>query len=275
MTGSEDLGRLLRAWRDQAVVPEGRTARSRRAPGLRREELAQAADVSVDYVIRLEQGRSLRPSAPVVQALASALGLTREQSVMFHQAAGLAAPSRSVDRELAPDLARFVERVTGVAVAVYSADWWLLGWNRLWSDLLGDPSALEGFEMNLVWQVFTRHDWRPTPRTRSITQLRQALANDLRAQTLEYPDDARLEELITALTAKSDEFCEAWEVASAGHHGAELKNLRHPEAGNLVLQADTFQLREGDQHLVIYSAVPASSDAKALDTMQLTKAEPL
>ncbi len=116
---SDEFARLLRSFRDRADAPSTKAStqastqapRSRRAPGLRREELAQAANVSVDYVIRLEQGRSLRPSAVVVDAIAHALRLDREETSTLYRAAGLAPPSRVVVRDLDEGLQRFLERV--------------------------------------------------------------------------------------------------------------------------------------------------------------------
>src|SRR5436305_914895 len=90
-----DLAGLLRAWRARLVPADvgmdsfGR----RRTSGLRREELAQLAGVSVDYVMRLEQGRSRTPSAQIVASLARALQLDRTETELFHRAAGLAPPA--------------------------------------------------------------------------------------------------------------------------------------------------------------------------------------
>jgi transcriptional regulator with XRE-family HTH domain len=138
-----ELGVTLRSWRDRlspaAVgLPNGR---ARRARGLRREELAELAGVSVDYVVRLEQGRFATPSAQVVTALARALQLTDAERDHLHRLAGLVPPSGAEISERVPaGLTRMVDRLGGAAVAVFAADWQLIRWNRTWAALIGDPT---------------------------------------------------------------------------------------------------------------------------------------
>ena len=144
--------------------------------------------MSVDYVIRLDQGRSQRPSDAIVGAPARALGADADQT----------------------------------------ADWWILGWNEWWSALLGDPAAVCEHERNLVWQVFAGDDWRPLPKDRSLYEFKLALANDLRRQSIAFPHDAQLHRLITTLRDGNDEFAGMWQRTTAARHGAERKTLRHP-----------------------------------------------
>ncbi|WP_232323494.1 helix-turn-helix transcriptional regulator [Catenuloplanes japonicus] len=151
------LGVTLRSWRDRlspaaAGLPRGL---ARRAPGLRREELAQLAGVSIDYVVRLEQGRFTTPSAQVVGALARALQLTDAERDHLHRLAGLVPPSRAEVSDRVPaGLARMADRLGGAAVAIFAADWQLIRWNRTWAELLGDPAAAPPELRNFAREVF-------------------------------------------------------------------------------------------------------------------------
>lgn len=269
MSSGTDFASMLRSLREQAlpdsIVPSAR----RRATGMRRQEAAEAAGVSVDYVVRLEQGRSRRPSDEIVGALARALGADTAQTAALYQAAGYAPPTSIVNRVLDPSLQRLVARVGNVAAAAYSADWWILGWNDLWVALLGDPNRFSGPERNLVWQVFATDARHPMPMDRPLPELKVVLASDLRRESIAFPHDANLQELIVDLLAASPEFAAVWEQTTAARHGAERKTLLHP-SGDLLLDADVFQQQGTGQKLIVYSAVPGTTDADALAKLHIS-----
>ena len=91
-------------------------------------------------------------------------------------------------------------------------------------------------------------------------EFKLALANDLRRQSITFPHDAQLHQLIDALRDGSDEFSDIWQRTTAARHGAERKTLRHP-IGDMVLNADVLQLQGTSQNLVVYSARPGTADA--------------
>src|SRR5215470_8862537 len=109
-----ELGAALRAWRDR-VRPEEvglRGGGRRRSPGLRREELASLAGISVDYLVRLEQGRATNPSPQVLAALSRALRLTIEERDHLYTIAGQAAPRRTrIPSHVPPTVQRLVDRL--------------------------------------------------------------------------------------------------------------------------------------------------------------------
>jgi len=127
------LGATIRSWRDRLTpadvgLPPGR---ARRAAGLRREELAELAGVSVDYVVRLEQGRASTPSAQVVSALARALRLSRPERDHLYRLAGLQPPPDGmINDHIPPGMQRVLTRLGETPVAVFAADWRLIWWNR-------------------------------------------------------------------------------------------------------------------------------------------------
>ena len=145
----QEFAEVLRAWRDrlspqQVGLPPGT---GRRAPGLRREELAGLAGVSVEYLVRLEQGRARNPSPQLLGALARALRLTEDERDHLYRVAGVAPPSTGVvSQHIGPGVQRMLDRLGDVPMGVHSATWDLLWWNPLWAALTGDPSELHSLE---------------------------------------------------------------------------------------------------------------------------------
>ena len=147
-----EFGRVVRQWRDRvspeaAGVPVGG---HRRAAGLRREELAQLAGISVDYVTRLEQGRATHPSEQVVEALGRALRLSAgEREHLFH-AAGLVPPGQgTVPAFITPSVQRMLDRLTNTPVAVFDAACTLLLANPMYTALMGE---FHGNDRNALWR---------------------------------------------------------------------------------------------------------------------------
>lgn len=265
MATAPGLGALLRGFRNRCDVgPTGLVTVARRTPGLRREELALLAGVSVDYLVQLEQGRASRPSAPVVAALSRALRLDEEDSVLLHRAAGLAPAAGSVTRTVPDGVERMVDRLAPWPVAVYSADWWLLRWNHAWTALLGDSVALRGRERNVVWFEMTQPNPRVWVEPGEDATFRDAIVGDLRVASLEHPDDAELVDLVTALHASSPEFVERWNAARPARYRGMRKHVDHPVVGPVVLDGDVLQVPGSDVRMVVYSPAPGTVDADRL-----------
>src|ERR1700721_3178820 len=156
-TDETSLGATVHAWRDRLTpadvgLPAGR---ARRAVGLRREELSELAGISVDYIVRLEQGRAATPSAQIVSALARALRLTRDERDHLYRLAGLQPPrDTAITDHIPPGMQRVLTRLGETPVAAFAADWRLIWWNRSWAALLGDPSSLSPEDRNLVRSRF-------------------------------------------------------------------------------------------------------------------------
>src|SRR6202050_990294 len=156
-TDETSLGATIHAWRDRLTpaevgLPAGRV---RRAAGLRREELSELAGISVDYIVRIEQGRAATPSAQIVSALARALRLSRDERDHLYGLAGLRPPrDGTITDHIPPGMQRVLTRLGETPVAVFAADWRLIWWNRSWAALLGDPSSLSAEDRNLVRSRF-------------------------------------------------------------------------------------------------------------------------
>jgi transcriptional regulator with XRE-family HTH domain len=259
------LGGLLREFRRGCPLEGTGFARgTRRTPGLRREELALLAGVSVDYLVQLEQGRAARPSAPVVAALSRALRLTDEDTALLHRAAGLAAPTGAVRRDVPVAAERLVERLGPLPAAVYSADWWVLRWNPAWTALLGDPLLKRGRERNVVWYELVEPNPRVWVDPAEDEVFRDAIVGDLRVALLEHPDDAELADLVAALTERSPEFVERWTSARPARYLGMRKRVDHAEVGPMTLDGDVLEVPGSDVRVVVYSAAPGSVDAERL-----------
>ncbi|MFC5677064.1 helix-turn-helix transcriptional regulator [Aeromicrobium endophyticum] len=262
------FGALLREWRDRSAPVPGRTGtRSRRSPGLRREELAIMAGISVDYLVQLEQGRAANPSGSVVAALVRAMGLKRADAAVLHQSAGLAAPASAVDREVPPGVERLLARADGWPAAVYAADWWLLRWNPAWAALFGDPLRLDGWSRNQAYFEMTEDtsDVWLDPLQRE--QFRDALVADLRLAHLAHPGDPELDDLVAALHDTGDEFTERWRSARPAVYAGARKHIDHPVVGPMTLDGDVFVPAGSDVRLIVYTAEPRSDDESRLRSL--------
>lgn len=266
------LGATIRAWRER-LSPSAvglRSARTRRAVGLRREELAERAGVSVDYVVRLEQGRATAPSAQVVASLARALRLTVPERDHLYRMAGLVPPRDDV---IPDDLPRGVHRVLNrlgdVAVAVFAADWRMIWWNRGWAALLGDPSSTPPELRNFARERFPVGSdavriasWPVVVRNGADSDL--AIVSDLRRATGRFPDDAGLAELIDTLTVGNPTFARLWASGAVGAHREDRKTIEHPRVGPVDVDCDVLTDGESDLKIVILSALPGSAHATRL-----------
>ncbi|WP_405883115.1 helix-turn-helix transcriptional regulator [Streptomyces sp. NBC_01136] len=264
---STEFGRTVRRWRDR-VSPEAAglpAGGHRRAAGLRREELALLAGISVDYVTRLEQGRAANPSEQVVEALGRALRLSGTEREHLFRLAGLVPPGRgTVPAYITPSVQRLLDRLTGTPVAVYDAAWTLLLANPMHAALLGDPSGRRGNERNGVWRnlVGPGSRVRHTPEARR--EFEAALVADLRATASRYPADQRLRRLVAELRASSDRFAELWDSGAVGHHEASRKTVDHPQVGPLTLDCDVLSVAGSDLRIMVYTAEPGTQDAERL-----------
>jgi transcriptional regulator with XRE-family HTH domain len=260
-----EFASLLRGWRDRSA-PSGpaTSARPRRSPGMRREELALLAGISMDYLVQLEQGRAANPSSPVVAGLVRALQLDVTDAAVLYRSAGLAAPTSAVDRRVPDSVERLLDRSPGWPAAVYAADWWLLHWNSAWSALMGDPMQLRGRSRNQAWYEMTNDTsavWID-PQEREV--FRDALVGDLRVARVAHPDDAELDDLVRTLTAASPEFAERWHTARPAVYRGARKTLDHATVGPMRLDGDIFQPAGSDVRVIIYSADRGSEDERRL-----------
>ena len=272
-----ELGASVRAWRERlAPSAVGLPSHgSRRTSGLRREELAALAGVSVDYLVRLEQGRSTSPSAQVVASLARALALSSDERDHLYRLAKHAVPDdRLVPTLLTPGIERMVARLSDAAVSVHDMAWTILAWNATWAALMGDPSTLSARDRNIAWRHFTNNNTktngsridRPTDDT---GEFEHGVVADLRAALGRYPHDPGLRRLITDLRNASDVFAELWSARDVAVHRASRKTVVHPDVGPVTVDCDVLRTEGSGLTVIVYTATPGSVDAEKLDLIRV------
>lgn len=262
------LGTTIRAWRERlppSALPSP-AGRPRRVTGLRREELADRAGVSVDYVVRLEQGRSKAPSAQVVASLAGALELSRTERDHLHRMAGLAPPNDApIPDGIPAGVRRVLDRLGEVAVAVFAADWQMIWWNRGWAALLGDPAGSPVELRNFARERFPVGPdpvniarWPVHVEDRELSDL--TIVSDLRRATGRFPHDLRLAELIRVLVAGNPTFARLWASGTVAAHREEHKTIEHPDVGPVEVDCDVLTDGESELKIVILTTSPGSTD---------------
>ncbi|MEW2131741.1 helix-turn-helix transcriptional regulator [Streptomyces sp. NPDC005435] len=267
-----DLGDAIRRWRDRLApgdvgLPAGGR---RRAAGLRREELAQLAGISVDYVTRLEQGRAANPSSQVVQALTRALRLSAQERDHLHRLAGLAPPGpRTVPVFIPPSVHRLLDRLAHTPVAVYDAAWTLLAANPPYAALMGDSTRWRGRELNGVWRHFLGPGGPVTYTPEARAAFESALVADLRAAAARYPADRQLRALVAELRGGSPEFARLWDSGAVGVHEAARKTIGHPAVGPVTLDCDILSVAGSDLRVMVYTAQPGTEDAQRLELLMV------
>jgi transcriptional regulator with XRE-family HTH domain len=240
--------------------------RHRRVPGLRREELAQLAGVSVAYYTRLEQGNGRNVSAEVLDAIARALRLTdAEHAHLTH----LAKPKQhkkkpsGQSQHVRVALRQLVDTLDAVPAYVVGRRSEILAWNRMAAALFGDWAELPPQERNWARLVFL------SPAYRDLFVDWDAKAADivgyLRMDAGCHPDDPRLSALVGELSVKSEEFRRLWAAHDVKEKSHGVKRMRHPLVGDLTLSFETFKLPDDhEQSMVVYHAEPGSPSAEAL-----------
>jgi transcriptional regulator with XRE-family HTH domain len=281
--GEAGLGATIHAWRDRlspaaAGLPSGR---ARRAAGLRREDLAELAGVSVDYIIRLEQGRATTPSAQVLSALARALQLSRTERDHLYRLAGLQPPADgTVTDHIPPGMQRVLTRLGDTPVAVFAADYRLIWWNRGWAALLGDPSGVPPEDRNLVKARFPAGSgpsgftgWPIVSENDEVTD--RAIVADLRRASARYPGDVRLAALIHRTLEGNPRFAELWHDGRVGRHIEDHKTIQHPDIGDITVDCDVLSDADTDIKIVIYTVAPGSEDETKLDLTRVVGVRPV
>ena len=237
----------------------------RRTPGLRREEVAQLAGVGTTWYTWLEQGRDVRASLSVLEALSEALQLTpaeRSHLVLLGRGEEIAivqAPKET----LPPTLTRLVENLGDSPAYILGSRWDYLAWNRAAVLVLGDPAELPEGWRNVLWHTFTNSE-----RRKLFSDWNRGARNAVarfRADYTRHVGEPHFEELIEALKKASPEFRDWWERHEVAQSGVGRKLLRHPKLGKLAFEHAVFKLEEApEQRLVLYTPLPIDDTAAKL-----------
>jgi transcriptional regulator with XRE-family HTH domain len=234
------------------------TGPRRRTPGLRREEVAGLANMSVDYYVRLEQARGPHPSPRILDAITGALRLDpAERAHLFRLAGASPTPPAGPVREVRPYVAGMLRRMPETGVIVTDAMYNVIAWNPLADALFGTFKD----EPNLVRRRFLDHGHHQVTGDEEFALI--AVAR-LRAAADRYPRDEPLARLLAELRAGSQEFAEVWDTDPVRSPGHRVKTVNHPTAGPIRLNCDVLAVPDDDQQVVFITADPGTPAARAL-----------
>ncbi|WP_087007727.1 helix-turn-helix transcriptional regulator [Gulosibacter sp. 10] len=263
-----ELGTFLRRRRERLVredfdlPPVGRSART---TGLRREEIAYRAGVSVTWYTWLEQGRDINPSRQVIDSLAVTMRLSAAEHAYVLALAGYAAVTAdgpASPESLPPQLQRFLDAQDPSPAFALSANWMIVGWNRAYGALYPGVAEAEPERRNLLRLIFTDPSVRSLLPDWEVTS-RQFLA-EYRAETGGMLGQEQHVRLIASLTEESAEFAEAWQAHRIERFASRERRFRHP-VGELVFEQ--HRLVPSDQpelQLVVYLAEAGSETLLAM-----------
>ena len=266
MLNRTELGTFLRTRRnrlrpsDVGLPMAGR----RRTPGLRRQEVAQLAGISVDYYIRLEQARGPHPSRQVLTALARALLLTAdEREYLFRLADENPPPAASPSREITPGIRNLLDSMPETPAYVVDAKYDVLAWNTLATHFIGDLSQFGEDDRNMIRWVFRLPATATVWTDEDSVRFTRSIVADLRASYARYPADRGIQALVTELLGVSPQFTDMWEAHEVEFRRPLVKRVTHPVAGPLEFECQTLHIPDAGQRIIVYCAAPGSATQAA------------
>jgi len=284
MSTAINMGQFLRTRRsllhpEDVALPD--FGGQRRVAGLRREEIAQLAGVSVDYYTRMEQGRVPNPSGAVLDALARALQLDADATRHLHRLARPQPSARHAPRcptrpqRVRPMLQRLLDDLVDMPAMVMGRRMDILAWNTAAAALFGDYAALDPAERNIARITFLDETSREL--YADWTSCARENVAYLHLDAGRHPEDPQLASLIGELSMKSEDFRHWWAEHPVQDKTSGTKRFHHPVVGDLELAYETLRATDDpDQALITYAAEPGSPSHDALRMLLAwaTKAAP-
>ena len=264
MSDSNPLGAYLRNRRTKLDPASfGLASGRRRTSGLRREEVAQRANISATWYTWLEQGRGGRASADVLDRIAGALTLTEvEREHLF--LLGLGRPPEVQYRgsdAITPRLQRLLDVLSYSPAIVRTATWDVVAWNRAAAAVLTDYGALPRDQRNILRLIFC--DPRVRARQSDWESVARFVVASFRIDAARAGADAEIVALVEELSEASPDFASMWRDNNVQTHGDGVKQLRHPQLGPITLEYSAFSVDgRPDLSLIVYN--PATPDDRKL-----------
>ena len=256
---------------EQAGLP--RYAGRRRVAGLRRDEVAQLAGISIEYYTRLERGNIRGVSDEVLDGVARALHLDEVErahllDLVRMANASPAARRHPVPQQVRPSVRRLLDSMTGTAAFVRNGRLDILAANQLgfalYSPVFGSPASADlRWPANLARFIFL--DGQSAQFYRDRDGIARQAVGSLRAEAGRAPDDRALVGLVGELSVRSQEFRELWAAHDVEYYRSGSQPFRHPLAGDLDLEYDALEIpADPGQTIIVYSAEPGSAAHEAL-----------
>lgn len=261
------LGAFLRA-RREALSPESIglavEGRRRRVRGLRREEVARRANISLDYYTRLEQARVPPPSPSVLAALVDALLLDPEEELYLRDIAHRHRPTgrTALDPQVPARALRLLDDLQTLPALVMNPFMHVLAWNRQAADLFLDFARVPEAQRNLARLIYLD----PELRSRFVdwTEIARACTAIMRMGAARHPDDPELAQLLDELARRDPGFAESWEAQGVARRPRSRSTYEHPGVGSMVLDWQILTSAESPDHLIAVISpgdTAASADA--------------
>ncbi|MGW0083066.1 helix-turn-helix transcriptional regulator [Streptomyces sp. NPDC003393] len=247
----------------------------RRTPGLRREEVAQLAGMSADYLMRLEQARGPQPSTQLLGALARALRLTEDGRDHLFVLAGHRPPEgRRAGSHVRPGLLHLLDQLTRTPAQILGDLGDLLAQNAVAEALFGCVCTVQEPDRNVVWRWFTDPFVREAyPEDEHERRGRQIVADLRTAVARRGPGDAEAAALVARIRRASDEFAAMWDRHEVAVRRQSRLRVRHPEVGLIEFDYEALLSPAEDQRLLVFTPPPGTPSTDALDLLRVVGPE--
>lgn len=247
----------------------------RRTAGLRREEVSMLSGVSLTWYTWMEQGRDIKPSRQVVDALARTLQLSAAEHAYVRRLTGHAAdaPAGHNDDNCPPHVQRFLDALGPSPAYAITPHWAIVGWNLAYEAFYPNVARTPATQRNLLWLVFTDPyvrtllvDWKTDSR-RFLTQFRAEAGVRL--------DEPAFAHVTERLQQVSEHFRLGWASHDVDQFTSRERQFEHPVAGTLLLEHHRLAVSDStDLHLVVYTAAPGSGTQDKLECLLRSSAGP-
>ena len=273
-----ELGAFLRTRRDR-IRPDdvGLIAGPRRrVPGLRRDEVAQLAGVSVDYYNELERGAGSQPSEQMLAALARALRLSRDERDYLFHLAQRPVPQSGTGVHIHPGMLDLLSRLPSTPAQVITDLHEPLVQNPLAVALLGDQSGLRGRRASFIHRWFLEERARDIYPAEDHDHQSRSLVADLRAAAAARgPRDTEARPLVEELLEGSAEFATLWAQHDVAVRRQDRKRIVHPVIGTIEVNCLNLVSEDGRQRLLWFTPALGTDSADALDLLAVVGSQPI
>ncbi|GGP15219.1 helix-turn-helix transcriptional regulator [Nonomuraea glycinis] len=236
----------------------------RRTPGLRRQEVAQLAGMSIDYYIRLEQGRGPHPSRQVINALAQALMLDQDERTHLFRLAGQPLNAPGIRSDVPESALHLIDSLEEVPAFVLNPRYDILAWNPLAYALL-DLGSRSHDDLNVIRWTFLSPDIDELLDDEQQGHFARACVANLRMAVGCYPDDPGLRALVAEMLALSPAFARVWDAHEVRPREERLTHVAHPATGTIETLCQVMRVPgRDDLQVVICTTEPGSPSEQAL-----------